>query len=140
MTNGKWKVIVLTIIVLFITTPAYAHTSWTKTQLKAELIRASSHYNVSPTWITKAGIDIVFIGCAESHGAYRARNGNCVGLFQFNSSWHQNKADIRRHQHHTYKTKDWRLCPECSVYRFVRCYRDGGKLAIARHWKSTLGR
>jgi len=137
------KLLLITALFLTITSPAFARTAWTKTQLTNKVEQASRVYHLTYSqtkWLQKAALDIVFIGAAESHGAYWARNGQHAGMFQFTPSWSQNKYDRTRHRNHKYRVNDWRLCPCCSVLRFVRSYRDGGKSAIERHWKATLYR
>ena len=121
--------------------PDSAHAeTWSKDRTRREVRAAAAYYKVPSKWITDAAIDIVYDGAHESSGCTHAGKGtSCVGLFQFNRSWHASKKEWRlaRAEGHT---KDWRLSGRASVYRFVRVYRDGGRAAIKRHWRATYGR
>ncbi len=115
---------------------------WTNAKLSEQIGKAGKAYHLSSSdikWLKNAGNQIVFVKRAESHGKYWAKNGSCWGLFQFNGNWKQNAKDKLRHKkYHKYNVSNWRLCPQCATNRFVRVYKEGGKSAIARHWKATL--
>lgn len=127
---------------------AKAHT-WSQARVKQEVVEAGKFYHLSDakiTYLKGAAVDIIFAlpgkPAHESGGNYYATNGSCKGSFQFNSGWHLTKrlSKLAKKEHHHHYKGEWRYCPECSVYRFVKVYVDGGKPALYRHWKSTLGR
>jgi len=136
------KLIITALIALAlfaIPTTAHAET-WSKARTRKEVKAAAAHYKVPSAWITDAAIDIIYEGAHESGGSTHAGKGrSCVGILQFNSSWHANKYEwkLSRAEGHT---KDWRLSGRASIHRFVRVYRDGGKAAIKRHWRASYGR
>lgn len=134
------RFILALLICMTLTAPAIARTAWTRSQTAEQVRKAAAAYNVPRTWITRAAIDIIYIGAAESHGRYWLYNGIHAGILQFNTGWKQSAKDKARHRNHKYRVSDWRCCPQCSINRFVRSYKDGGKAAIQRHWKATLYR
>ena len=125
-----------------IPTIAYGET-YSRTKTRSIVTEAAQYYHLSKTatiWLKNAAIDIIYTGRHESSGSTSAGKGHsCVGILQFNRSWHLTialtKLKKRLHIH-----GDWRLSGKLSLYRFVKSYKDGGKAAIRRHWKATLGR
>jgi hypothetical protein len=133
------------LVLLLLAIPATAHAkAWTKDRLRSEISEASRYYHLSPsdeTWLRKAGVDIVFVGAHESSGAKHAHSGQHRGMWQFNRSWRLGTAlhQRKRLDGHTH-SDGWECCRECSTYRFVKSYKDGGRAALRRHWQATLGR
>lgn len=72
-------------------------------------------------WVIAAGTRIA---SRESGNREGARNGDCLGLYQFDAGW---------------GSEAQRLSGAWSCRRFVRAYRDGGKANIRRHWAATIG-
>lgn len=137
------RIVALTLLLLSI--PATAHAkAWSKDRLRAEISEASRYYHLSASeerWLRKAGVDIVFVGAHESSGAKHAHSGQHRGMWQFSRSWNLGKGLHRRKKLDGHTHPDgWECCRECSTYRFVKSYKDGGKTALRRHWRATLGR
>ena len=99
-------------------------TRWTPT------IRAAArYYHLTPSdtrWAVAKGLGIID---RESGGSSTARNGSCVGLFQFNAGWKRHITIGGRHY------ADFRKSGRASCFRFVRVYKVGGRRAIRRHWR-----
>lgn len=139
------KVRILVIVLLaLIMMPAVAYgKTYSRATTRIVITEAAHYYHLSKastTWLKNAAIDIIYTGRHESSGSTTAGKGHsCVGILQFDRSWHLTKAltklKSRLHIH-----GDWRLSGKLSLYRFVKSYKDGGKAAIRRHWKATLGR
>lgn len=140
-------------IALLLLFPSGVHAkTWSRKQLRQEVKAAAKHYRLSKAdtqWLERASVDIVYVGAHESSGAWKAGSpGGCYGIFQFQprrringrwTGWRRPKA-VMRHLHHHHKGNSWRACAKCATWRFVKSYRDGGKAAIRKHWKATLGR
>ena len=140
------KRLLLLVLLLVLLFPTSAHAAtWKRARLRSEVAQACRFYHLSKSetrYLKRAAVDIVFDGAHESGGSTGARNGSCVGLFQFNSGWHSTRAIKRRakREHHHHGSGGWRSCGQCATWRFVKVYKDGGKSAIRRHWAATLGR
>jgi hypothetical protein len=96
---------------------------WSKADVEWVTRRALRDYDIPArehAWVVAAAVRVA---TRESGRRPKARNGQHLGMMQFNSGW---------------KGGDKRLDGKWSVYRFVRVYRDGGKAAIRRHWKATI--
>jgi len=115
------RTVVLLIVLLLFPTTAHAAT-WSKSKVSKTLTAACDHYGIKGSdkaWLVSKGVRIAY---RESTYRTHARNGSCLGLFQFNSGW---------------GAASKRLDGKWSCYRFVRVYRDGGVSAIRRHWRAT---
>lgn len=138
----KIRILIIALLaLLLIPTVAYGSTySRAKTR---EIVTEAGHYyhlsNSAIKWLKNAAIDIIYTGHHESGGSTSCRSGSCVGIFQFNTSWHLT-GDLKKLRKRRHILGDWRKSGVLSIYRFVRVYRDGGKHAIRKHWKATLGR
>lgn len=96
---------------------------WSRSQVAATLRAAANSYGLSASdteWIVSAGCSVAY---KESTYNTQARNGQHLGLFQFNNNW-GSAAN--------------RLDGTWSCYRFVRVFRDGGKTKIRQHWAATI--
>lgn len=158
------RLTITTLLLLALASPAHAAPVGlnarvlTKAQTRSIVREACRAYHVPSTWLVPAIIDIAYTGVhpnildrlerRESDGDCHASNGPCQGFGQFfhdpvtSKGWHQNAADRRRaiREGHKHDRHGWRHCGRCVIYRMVRCYRDGGKPAIRRHWRATLYR
>jgi len=137
------RITAMALLLFSIATTAHAQ-AWTKNRLRAEISEAARYYHLSSSqeaYLRRAGVDIVFEGAHESSGAAHAHSGQHRGMWQFNRSWRLGKGLHLRKQRdgHTH-SHGWECCRECSTYRFVKVYKDGGKAALRRHWRATLGR
>jgi len=80
-------------------------------------------------WAVSKGLGIID---RESGGSPTARNGSCVGIFQFNAGWRHHITLGGVHY------ADFRRSGRGSCYRFVKVLRVGGRRAVARAWSATL--
>ena len=95
---------------------------WTREKVEVTLLLACEHHGIPKekhAWLIQKGADIAY---RESTYRTDARNGQHIGLFQFNNAW---------------ATEAQRLDPVWSCYRFVQVYKDGGEAKIRQHWAST---
>lgn len=138
------------------TKPAGALKPWSKATLVRVVDKAARDYGISAkgrAWLKRSARDIVYTGehpnildkyeRRESSGRHWISANGCAGLFQFTTVWKQTAVDKRRHKkyHKNYRhVTDWRKCPHCSTYRFVRVYKEGGTAKVKQHWKATLGK
>lgn len=131
------RLLIITGVLLAVAAPAHAETL-SRSQVREIVTEAADHYHVKPEWISNAAIDIIFDGVHESSGGCHAgtrKHHACIGIVSFSRSWHFSKYERSLTTH-----KDPRLSGKASLYRFVRCYRDGGRKAIRKHWRASLGR
>ena len=106
-----------------------------------ELERACDYYKIPYSqrpWLEDAMLDIVWDGAHESSGGIHTRNG---GMMQF-QGWSQTNSVKRlaKRYHHRHDSDGWTHCAQCSIRRFAKAYKDGGKNTIRTHWKATYGR
>jgi hypothetical protein len=135
--------LILITALLIIPATAHARTPWSKDRTTLEVRRACNRYGISRTgtaWLQRAAVDIIYTGAHESSGRWWAVGGQHRGILQFTPSWNQNRADKIRHARDHGWHSDWRYCPSCSIYRFARVYKEGGRAKIEQHWKATLYR
>lgn len=116
---------------------------FSKSDVRWVVGKAAKRYDLSASdtrWLKRAAIDIIFEGAHESGGdTHAGRKRECQGILQYNSGWGTiayERRLLRKYERHT----NWRLSGIVSLYRMARVMRDGGKPAIRRHWKATLGR
>lgn len=98
-------------------------TVWSRSQVESTLRSAAGHYGLTAdqaVWVVETGARVAY---RESTYRTDARNGQHVGLFQFNDGW---------------ATVAERLDPVWSCYRFVRVYAEAGEAGIRRHWAATV--
>jgi hypothetical protein len=96
--------------------------AWTRERVAATLRAAAASYGLSATettWIVEVGCRVAY---RESSYRPDARNGQHLGLMQFNAAW---------------GTAEQRLDPVWSLNRFVKVYADGGESAVKKHWAAT---
>lgn len=97
--------------------------AWTADKVAATLRAAAAEYGLDDkqtAWIVDTGVRVAY---RESTYRPDARNGQHLGLYQFNAAW---------------GTAEQRLDPVWSCYRFVRVYAEGGEAKIRQHWKATV--
>lgn len=142
-------------VVLILTqcTTAEAKT-FTKSETRAIATQALSYYHVpkaEQTWAITSLIDIVYTGvhpCIPDRKERRESSGDekagarkrCKGLLAFDPRWNATAKIRSLSKQHDHKVSAWKLCGVCSIYRYARSYDQGGKPAIRRHWRATLGR
>ena len=78
----------------------------------------------------------------ESGGHFYSRNGSCVGVLQFNSSWKHNYSRSYFKRHHIRGTyhSDNRLNPFWCIRRIAIVYRQGGTSKVQDKWCQTYWR
>ena len=97
--------------------------AWTADKVAETIRAAAAEYGLDDkqtAWIVETGVRVAY---RESTYRPDARNGQYLGLFQFNAAW---------------GTAEQRLDPVWSCYRFVRVYAEGGEAKIRQHWKATV--
>ena len=97
--------------------------AWSADKVAATLRAAAAEYGLDDkqtAWIVDTGVRVAY---RESTYRPDARNGQHLGLYQFNAAW---------------GTAEQRLDPVWSCYRFVRVYAEGGEAKIRQHWKATV--
>lgn len=132
------------VVLVFVMIPTIAQAEvYSRAKTRTIVADACRYYHRSKAdtaWLQKTAIDIVYTGRHESGGSTRAGIGHeCVGILQFDSGWHLTKS-LTRLKARLHIRGPWRESGKLSLYRFVKSYKDGGKAAIRRHWKATLGR
>jgi hypothetical protein len=133
----------ITLVILLTTCSIAQAATYSRAKTRAIVTEAGRYYGLSRSeriWLKRAAIDIIYDGAHESSGgALTGLRKSCKGILQYDGGWNQ-VASVRRHgKHHNHRNGDWRLCGDCSLWRFVRTYDVGGKAAIRKHWKATLG-
>lgn len=89
-------------------------------------------------WTQSRENTVVRIIARESTGSETARNGDCVGLLQFNSDWKYDYSEAWfAHRGLGTWHRDNRLSGKWSIRRIAVVYRDGGDRAVRRHWAAT---
>lgn len=140
----KKRILIATLMICLMMIPSVAFgVTYSRAKTRTIVGQAASYYHLSKSatnWLKNAAIDIIYTGRHESGGSTSAGKGHsCVGILQFDSGWRLS-ASLKRMKKHLHIHGDWRLSGTMSLYRFVKSYKDGGKAAIHRHWKATLGR
>lgn len=139
-------------LILLLTIPTTAQARvFTKAETRRTVREAAHFYHVPSRWIEDAAIDIIYTGvhphipdkdeARESNGDEKAgARKRCKGLLAFDPRWNPTGKTKTLAKKHGHELKDWKLCGECSIYRMVKSYQMGGRAAIRRGWRSTLGR
>lgn len=137
----KRNLILLALLATLLAPTTASAATWSEAHTTRVIKRACRFYHLSPAKtrrVVRDGIDIVYRGAAESHGATKGKTGSCWGLFQFDGGWHLGKRLTKRakRNHHKHGAMGWRGCGTCSTFRYVKAHKEGGLSA----WKATLGR
>lgn len=99
-------------------TPSRTHPSGVE-QWRGAVRQALQQHGVWTQWWEDKTLSIIR---KESGGNPNARNGQHVGLFQFNNAW---ASESKRYD------------PHWSINRFARVLSEGGEAKIRQHWRAT---